>query len=187
MFSMQIGYARVSTDEQNTALQIDALKNSGCEKIFEEKVSGKNKDRPELETCLKVLRSGDTLVVWRLDRLGRSLDHLVQIVNKLESENISFKSLNESIDTSSAGGKLIFHIFAGLAEFERNLIKERTIAGLNAARARGRIGGRKPKLSIPDIKKANAMLLDPDMTKSEVAKHFGVSRVTLNSALNRHT
>ena len=144
---MRIGYARVSTEEQNTSLQIDALKNAGCKQLFEEKVSGKSKDRPELEVCLKVLREGDTLVVLRLDRLGRSLDHLVQTIRNLESRNIGFLSLTESIDTTNAGGKLIFHIFAALAEFERNIISERTKAGLKAARARGRKGGRKTKLT----------------------------------------
>ena len=182
---MRIGYARVSTDDQNTSLQLDALKSAGCDQVFEEKISGKNKDRPELDVCLKVLRDGDTLVVWRLDRLGRSLEHLVQIIRELEDRKIGFQSLTESIDTTNAGGKLIFHIFAALSEFERNLIRERTIAGLKAARARGRVGGRKAKLSSPDVRKAAAMLLDPLVTKTEVAKHFGISRVTLNSALIR--
>lgn len=182
---MRIGYARVSTDDQNTSLQMDALKSAGCNQIFEEKVSGKNKDRPELDVCLKVLRDGDTLVVWRLDRLGRSLEHLVQIIHELEDRKIGFQSLTESIDTTNAGGKLIFHMFAALAEFERNLIRERTIAGLKAARARGRVGGRKVKLSASDTRKAAAMLLDPLVTKTEVAKHFGISRVTLNAALMR--
>lgn len=182
---MRIGYARVSTEDQNTSLQTDALKNAGCEQLFEEKVSGKSKDRPELDICLKVLREGDILVVWRLDRLGRSLEHLVQIIRDLELRKIGFLSLTESIDTTNAGGKLIFHIFAALAEFERNLISERTKAGLKAARARGRKGGRKAKLSSADTRKAAAMLLDPMVTKTEVAKHFGISRVTLNSALLR--
>jgi DNA invertase Pin-like site-specific DNA recombinase len=182
---MRIGYARVSTEEQNTSLQIDALTNAECQQIFEEKVSGKSKDRPELDVCLKVLREGDTLVVWRLDRLGRSLEHLVQIVRDLESRKIGFQSLTESIDTTNAGGKLVFHIFAALAEFERNLISERTKAGLQAARARGRKGGRKAKLTNSDMRKAAAMLRDPLVTKTEVAKHFSVSRVTLNAALIR--
>ena len=182
---MRIGYARVSTDDQNTSLQLDALESAGCDQVFEEKISGKNKDRPELDVCLKVLRDGDTLVVWRLDRLGRSLEHLVQIIRELEDRKIGFQSLTESIDTTNAGGKLIFHIFAALSEFERNLIRERTIAGLKAARARGRVGGRKAKLSSSDVRKAAAMLLDPLVTKTEVAKHFGISRVTLNSALIR--
>lgn len=182
---MLIGYARVSTQDQNPELQLDALTAAGCEQIFQEKQSGKSRERPELETCLKVLRSGDTLVVWRLDRLGRSLTDLVQIVHDLELRKVGFQSLNESIDTGNAGGKLIFHVFAALAEFERNLIKERTIAGLAAARARGRMGGRKAKLTKSDTRKAAAMLSDPMMTKTEVAKHFGVTRVTLNAALER--
>ncbi|MBK7366098.1 MAG: recombinase family protein, partial [Nitrosomonas sp.] len=130
-------------------------------------------------------RKGDTLVVWRLDRLGRSLTDLVEIVQSLEGRGVGFQSLTESIDTTNAGGKLVFHVFAALAEFERNLIRERTIAGLAAARARGRKGGRKVKMEKADIRKAAAMLLDPQMTKTEVAKHFGVSRVTLNAALER--
>ncbi|WP_297462955.1 recombinase family protein [Ferrovum sp.] len=182
---MRIGYARVSTQDQHPELQLDALTAVGCEQIFQEKVSGKDKDRPELDTCLKVLRTGDTLIVWRLDRLGRSLKDLVEIVHTLEARGVSFQSLTESIDTSNAGGKLVFHVFAALAEFERNLIRERTIAGLTAARARGRMGGRRVKMSKADVRKAAAMLLDPLMTKTEVAKHFDVTRVTLNLALER--
>lgn len=182
---MRIGYARVSTQDQNPELQLDALTSASCEQIFQEKVSGKSKDRSELATCLKTLRKGDTLVVWRLDRLGRSLTDLVEIVQGLEGRGVGFQSLTESIDTTNAGGKLVFHVFAALAEFERNLIRERTIAGLAAARARGRKGGRRVKMDKADIRKAAAMLLDPLMTKTEVAKHFGVSRVTLNAALTR--
>lgn len=183
---MQIGYARVSTQDQKSDLQIDALTAAGCEQIFNEKKTGANtSQRTELEACLRTLRKGDTLVVWRLDRLGRSLKDLVEIVNGLEAKKIGFKSLTENIDTTSAGGKLVFHLFGALAEFERNLISDRTKAGLAAARARGRKGGRKPKMSSADIKKAAAMLKDPSITKTEVAKHFGVSRVTLNSSLDR--
>lgn len=182
---MNIGYARVSTQDQRPELQLDALAGAGCEQVFQEKLSGKDRERPELDTCLKVLRKGDTLVVWRLDRLGRSLRDLVEIVHTLEDRGVGFRSLTESIDTANAGGKLIFHVFAALAEFERNLIRERTVAGLRAARARGRKGGRKPKMSKADVRKAAAMLRDPLMTKTEVAKHFGVSRVTLNLALER--
>ncbi len=181
---MIIGYARVSTTDQDASLQIDALKNSGCERIYEEKQSGKNKERPELIRCLDTLREGDQFIVWRLDRLGRSLKDLVEIVNELELKGVGFQSLNESIDTTSPTGKLIFHVFAALAEFERSLIQERTKAGLAAARARGRKGGRPKKLNAEQIRKAKAMLTDPMITKSEVAKHFGVSRVTLNSALD---
>jgi DNA invertase Pin-like site-specific DNA recombinase len=182
---MRIGYARVSTQDQRPELQLDALAAAACEQVFQEKQSGKDRERPELETCLKVLRKGDALVVWRLDRLGRSLKDLVEIVHALEERGIGFQSLTENIDTTSAGGRLIFHVFAALAEFERNLIRERTVAGLAAARARGRKGGRKVKLSKSDVRKAAAMLHDPLMTKTEVAKHFDVSRVTLNLALER--
>lgn len=181
---MIIGYARVSTNEQDTGLQMDALHTSGCERIFEESGSGKNRERPELIRCLDTLRKGDILIVWRLDRLGRSLKDLVEIVSELESKGVGFQSLNESIDTTSPSGKLIFHVFAALSEFERSLIQERTKAGLAAARARGRKGGRPKKLNTDQIRKAKAMLSDPLMTKTEVAQHFGVSRVTLNAAIS---
>jgi DNA invertase Pin-like site-specific DNA recombinase len=184
---MHIGYARVSTQDQNPELQTDALKSAGCEQIFTDKLSGATRERPELESCIKTLRKGDTLIVWRLDRLGRSLKDLVEIISELENNGIAFKSLNESIDTSSAGGKLIFHIFGALSEFERNLIRERTLAGLEAAKARGRTGGRKPKMNAKDVAKANAMLADPNITKIEVAEHFAVSRVTLDAALRRYS
>jgi len=164
-----IGYARVSTAEQDTALQLDNLRQAGCEKIYQESISGISKIRPELDKCLDTLRAGDTLVVWRLDRLGRSLKDLVSIITDLELRT---------------GGKLVFHIFAALAEFERTLIQDRTKAGLAAARARGRKGGRPPKLTQNQIKKAKAMLLDPQMTKAEVARHFEVSRTTLNKVLD---
>ena len=180
---MLIGYARVSTQDQYPDLQIDALKAVGCEQVFQEKMGGKLADRPELAACLRTLRKSDTLVVWKLDRLGRSLKHLVEIIHDLEQRGVAFRSLTESIDTASAGGKLIFHVFGALAEFEHSLIRERTLAGLSAARARGRKGGRKFKLSADDVRKAAAMLRDPYMTKTEVAKHFKVSRVTLNKAL----
>lgn len=182
---MKIGYARVSTDEQRSALQLDALDKSGCEQVFEEHVSGAAKQRPEWEACKRTLRDGDTLVVWRLDRLGRSLRDLVETIHDLEERGVGFQSITENIDTTSAGGRLVFHVFGALAEFERNLIQERTKAGLAAARARGRKGGRRPKLSQADIKKAAAMLRDPTVTKAEVARHFDVTRMTLNSALER--
>jgi len=135
---MRIGYARVSTQDQRPELQLDALTAAACEQIFQEKASGKDVDRVELSRCLQTLRKGDTLVVWRLDRLGRSLLHLVEIVNALDARGVGFQSLTENVDTTNAGGRLIFHIFGALAEFERNLIRERTVAGLAAARARGR-------------------------------------------------
>ena len=139
----------------------------------------KNTERPELEACLKALRSGDTLVVWRLDRLGRSLGDLVKLVTTLEEQKIGFESLQEKIETTSASGKLVFHVFAALAEFERNLISERTRAGLKAARARGRLGGRKPKLKQKDIREIKALLKDPNIPVSDIAKRFGVSRTTI--------
>lgn len=182
---MLIGYARVSTQDQNLDAQRDALQNLGCNQIFEEKITGKKKERPELNICLRTLRQGDVLVVWKLDRLARSLKDLVEIISELDDKQIGFKSITESIDTTSAGGKLIFHIFGALAEFEHNLIRERTLAGLAAARARGRKGGRKPKMTAQDTKKAAAMLKDPMITKTEVAEHFGVSRLTLNKSLQR--
>lgn len=147
--------------------------------IYEEAASGKNTTRPELEQCRKALRAGDTLVVWRLDRLGRSLPDLVQIVTDLEQRGIGFESLTEKIETGSAAGKLIFHVFAALAEFERGLIRERTQAGLAAARARGRAGGRKPKLDEQRVREIKALLRDPDIQVSEVARRYGISRTTL--------
>lgn len=182
---MIIGYARVSTQDQNPQLQLDALDGASCEQVFHETATGTLRERPELTACLRTLRKGDTLVVWKLDRLARSLKDLVEIVHDLNERGVGFRSLTESIDTTSSGGRLVFHIFGALAEFEHSLIRERTIAGLAAARARGRKGGRKPALSLADVRKAAAMLGDADITKAEVARHFGVSRVTLNAALNR--
>ena len=175
----KIGYARVSTQDQDLSLQLDALKRADCEQIYEEKVSGKNTERPELANCLKALRAGDTLVVWRMDRLGRSLKDLVEIVTNLEAKGIHFVSLTEKIETGTATGKLMFHVFASMAEFERNLISERTRAGLAAARARGRIGGRKPSLSEKDIEHAKLLLRNPKVTVTEVAERFGVTRQTI--------
>lgn len=182
---MIIGYARVSTQDQNPQLQLDALSGASCEHVFHETATGTLRERPELTACLRTLRKGDALVVWKLDRLARSLKDLVEIVHDLNQRGIGFRSLTESIDTTSSGGRLVFHVFGALAEFEHSLIRERTIAGLAAARARGRKGGRKPALSPADVRKAAAMLGDADITKAEVARHFGVSRVTLNAALNR--
>lgn len=181
---MIFGYARVSTQDQSLDLQNDALRTAGCEEIFSEKITGKQRERPELQNCLRMLRKGDVLVVWKLDRLARSLKDLVELITELEAKQVGFRSITEAIDTTTAGGKLVFHIFGALAEFEHSLIRERTLAGLAAARARGRKGGRKLSMSPADIQKAAAMLLDPRITKTEVAKHFGVSRVTLNKSLN---
>jgi len=180
---MRIGYARVSTDEQDTAPQLDALNEAGCERIYRENASGKSRARPELERMIDALREGDVIVVQRLDRLGRSLKDLIELLDDFKQRNIQFISLSENIDTTTATGELAFHMIGAIAQFERRLISERTKAGLRAARARGRKGGRKAKLSDADIKKAKAMLLDPNMTKAEVARHFDVSRPTLNKAL----
>jgi DNA invertase Pin-like site-specific DNA recombinase len=181
---MKIGYARVSTEEQSEDPQMDALNDAGCERIFREKMSGKSKQRPELERLMDTLRSGDIVVVQRLDRLGRSLKDLIELLDGFKSQQVKFISLNESIDTTTAVGELAFHMIGAIAQFERRLISERTKAGLDAARARGRKGGRRVKLTSSDIKKAQAMLLDPTVTKSEVAAHFSVSRPTLNKSLS---
>ncbi|KAB8152616.1 recombinase family protein [Raoultella ornithinolytica] len=162
--NQRIGYARVSTDDQHLDLQRDALQQAGCSVIYEEAASGKSAARPELEQCRKALRAGDTLVVWRLDRLGRSLHDLVQIVAELEQRGVHFESLTEKIETGSASGKLQFHVFAALAEFERGLIRERTQAGLAAARARGR----KPKLDDQQVREIKALLRDPDMALLQI-------------------
>ena len=176
---MLIGYARVSTQDQKPELQLDALKAAGCEKVFVERASGAQRDRPELKAALDYMRSGDTLVVWKLDRLARSVKQLIETVEGLEDQQIGFRSLTEAIDTTTAGGRLVFHIFGALAEFERAVIRERTRAGLEAARARGRKGGRPPKISAQDLKAARALLADRTITVVEVAARIGVSPATL--------
>lgn len=180
---MRIGYARVSTYEQTTDSQLDALDNAGCKRIYQESFSGSSKKRPELERMIDALREGDIVVVQRLDRLGRSLKDLIELLDGFKQQGVQFISLNENIDTTTAIGELAFHMIGSIAQFERRLISERTKAGLDAARARGRKGGRRAKLTSTDIKKAKAMLLDPTMTKAEVANHFKVSRPTLNKWL----
>ncbi|MDR8093035.1 recombinase family protein [Burkholderia gladioli] len=178
---MRIGYARVSTQEQNLDLQRDALRAAACATVYEEKISGgrSRAERPELDNALKALRKGDTLVVWRLDRLGRSLAHLVQIVTDLNQRGIALESLTEKIDTSTASGKLITNMFAVLAEYDRNLTRERTLAGLKSARARGRTGGRPPKIGVKEIREINVLLADPHTTIKDVASRYGVSRTTI--------
>jgi DNA invertase Pin-like site-specific DNA recombinase len=176
---MRIGYARVSTDDQTLDLQRDALKQAKCRQIYEEHASGKNANRPELDACIKSLREGDTLVVWRLDRLGRSLADLIRLTNELQSRGIELESLTEKIETASPTGKLVFHVFGALSEFERNLIRERTMAGLKAARARGRKGGRPRKLQAKEIKTIRALLKTAEISVQDVAARFGVSRSTL--------
>lgn len=174
-----IGYARVSTIEQTLDLQRDALQAVGAQCLYEDQASGKTTDRPELADCLKALREGDTLVVWRLDRLGRNLKDLVHIVNDLEARGVKFTSLKESIDTSGPAGKLVFHMFAALAQFERELVRERTLAGLAAARARGRNGGRPRILSANQQRIALFMIRNREMSIAAIAEHLGVSRSTL--------
>jgi DNA invertase Pin-like site-specific DNA recombinase len=174
-----VGYARVSTQDQDPALQLDALKAAGCEKVFIEKASGAQRERPQLRAALDYMRFGDTLVVWKLDRLARSLKQLIDTVEDLGDRGIGLRSLTESIDTGSTGGRLIFHIFAALAEFERGVIRERTRAGLDAARARGRLGGRPPALAAKDLTAAKALLRDPEITVEDIARRLGVAPSTL--------
>lgn len=182
---MRIGYARVSTQEQNLDLQKDALTKAGCERIFEDQISGATTTRPGFDKAMEQLRPGDTLVVWRLDRLGRSLKHLIEVMSQLEERGIAFQSLQESIDTSSPGGRLIFHLFGALAEFERNLIQERTKAGLAAAGARGRKGGRPIALNGHKRRVAIRLYQERQHTVQEICQIMGISKPTLYSYL-RH-
>lgn len=182
---MFIGYARVSTTDQTLALQEDALRQHGCTRIFRDVVSGATTERPGLSAALAYARDGDVLVVWKLDRLARSLAHLIQLDEELKARGIGFKSLQEQIDTTTAGGQLIFHIFGALAEFERALVRERTQAGLAAARARGRVGGRPCRLSATQVRMAQQLLQNPEMTTQQVADALHVSRTTLYRALKR--
>jgi DNA invertase Pin-like site-specific DNA recombinase len=177
---LHIGYARVSTNDQDLSLQINELKTASCDRIFTDKVSGAKNHRPGLDDCLKTLRAGDTLVVWRLDRLGRSMQHLVSVVGDLKSRGIGFRSLRDgSIDTTSASGELIFNIFAALAQFEAELIRERTLAGLAAARARGRKGGRKPVAANDlKVKMAKRMNEDHSLSPREICTSLKISRAT---------
>ena len=176
---MKIGYARVSTDDQILDLQKDALQASGCDEVYEEHASGKSRERPVLENCLRALRPGDTLCVWRLDRLGRSLSDLVDIINVLDQKGIAFVSITENIETGTPAGKLVFHVFAALAEFERNLIRERTSAGLKSARARGRVGGRPSKVTKKEVQMILALMRDPSQKPPDIALRFGIHRSTL--------
>lgn len=176
---MNLGYARVSTGDQDPALQLDALKAAGCKKIFTDKASGSLDRRPQLDRLLDQVREGDTIVVWRLDRLGRSLRHLIALVEDLSANGVGLKSLNESINTTTPGGKLVFSIFGALAEFERSLIQERTRAGLAAARARGRKGGRPSVMTPQKIRVARQMYDAREHTVDEIAQTLGVSRKTI--------
>jgi len=181
---MKIGYARVSSFDQNLDLQNDALEKAGCERVIVDKASGKDTKRPGLNTIKEILRSGDTLVVWRLDRLGRSLKDLIEWVNYLDSKGVALKSLEEAIDTTTATGKLIFHLFGALAEFERQLIRERTQAGLAAARARGRLGGRPKSLSPEKQKLAIQLYNDKKIPVKEICEMMGISKPTLYGYIN---
>ncbi len=180
---VEIGYARVSTSEQDLALQLDALARAGCIRVFEDKASGARTDRPGLATALAFLREGDVLVVWKLDRLGRSLPHLVETITVLEARGIGFRSLTEAIDTTTHGGRLIFHIFGALGQFERDLIQERTRAGLDSAIARGRRGGRKPVVTDDKLRRAKALIAQ-GLTVREAAARVQVGKTALYAALD---
>lgn len=188
---MKIGYARVSTRDQNLELQIDALKNAGCEIIYQEKIGANSKDRPELEKLKAHVRSEDIVVVWKLDRLGRSLRDLLSLVSDFQKGNIGFSSIQDHIDTTTSHGRLIFNIFASLAEFERELIKERTIAGIEAAKVRGRVGGRRTGLSSTARKKAaeaRNLFLDTDpkskLSVLEICEELAISKATFYNYLD---
>lgn len=183
---MQIGYVRVSKADgsQDHALQLDAMQAAGVGKkhIYEDRITGSRDDRPGLDACLKALRKGDVLVVWKLDRLGRSMQHLVNTIEELGQRGVGFKVLTgqgANIDTTTAAGKFVFAVFAGLAEFERELIRERTMAGLAAARARGRVGGRRHALSKSKVRRAQAAMGQPETVVAELCEELGVSRSTL--------
>ena len=177
---MKIGYARISKQEQNEALQIDALKEAECGKWFVDKITGSKAERKGLSEALAYLRPGDTFVVWKLDRAGRSLKHLIELLKDLQERNIEFVSITERIDTTTPGGKLIFHLMGALAEFERDLIRERTNAGLAAAKARGHVGGRPRKLKTSGkVALARQMFADQSHSVPEICDTLGISRATL--------
>lgn len=178
-----IGYARVSTSEQNTRLQTDALTKAGCTQIFSDTVSGAKEERAGLSSALEYLRDGDVLVVWRLDRLGRSLSHLIKVITELEARGIGFRSLTEAMDTTTPAGRLIFHIFGAMGQFERELIRERTKAGLSAAAERGRKGGRNIVVTPDKLQKAK-LLLAQNLTVREAAGRLKVGKTALYDALN---
>ncbi len=175
---MLIGYARVSTHDQTLSLQKDALEKAGCDRIFADTVSGTKMERKGLSEALSHLRSGDALVVWRLDRLGRSLRHLIDTITELHERGVGFKSLQENIDTTTSGGKLVFHIFGALAEFEREIIRERTQAGLASARSRGKVGGRPKTLSARQVQMLRNMAADKSLTIADICKTLGIGRTT---------
>ena len=180
-----IGYARVSTTDQHLHLQLDALEAASCTRIYQETASGSLRDRPELRKAIASIQSGDTLIVWKLDRLARSLSQLIDTIDELHQIGCGFRSITESIDTTTAGGRLIFHIFGALAEFERNIIRERTIAGLQAARARGRRGGRPKALGDERMAAVAALVRDGQLTIRQIAKQIGVSPATIYKHMPR--
>lgn len=185
---MKIGYARVSTKDQHLELQIDALKSAGCERIYQDVASGAKSARPELDKLLAQLRPGDVVIIWKLDRLGRSLKHLVELVADLSNRNVGLQSLNDPIDTTNAQGRFTFNLFASLAEFERDLIKERTHAGLSAARARGRNGGRPkgiPPKAVATACAAETLYKEGKLTVNEISEKLGIAKSTLYTYL-RH-
>lgn len=182
---MLIGYARVSTGDQRLDLQVDALKQAGCERVFTDQAGGSRLDRAGLESAMSHLRSGDTLFVWKLDRLGRTVRQLVELVAALQAKGIEFASLTDGIDTGTPAGRFFFHVMAALAEMERDLVRERTKAGLAAAKARGRLGGRPPKLTTQQINYAKRLMAEPDTTGVDIARTFGVARSTLYRSLGR--
>jgi DNA invertase Pin-like site-specific DNA recombinase len=175
----RIGYGRVSTVHQDEALQLDAFAEADIDRLFIDKASGTREDRPELQAALDYLREGDTFVVWKLDRLGRSVQHTSAIMNDLRARGVEFVSLTQGIDTSTAGGRMVFHVFAAFAEFERELIVERTHAGLAAARARGRLGGRPTVMTPERLAAAQAMHESGDYKVAEIARSLGVGRATI--------
>jgi DNA invertase Pin-like site-specific DNA recombinase len=182
---MTLGYARVSTNEQNTAVQVSALKSADCEKIFREKASGGRWDRPELQRLLDQLRKGDILVVWRLDRLSRSLRDVLTIMERIHEAQAGFKSLTEAIDTTTAPGRMMMHMVGAFAEFERAILRERTRAGLDAARKRGRIGGRRPKLRPNQQDEIVAMVSAGTKTAADAARLFNIHPATVSRLLAR--
>lgn len=184
---MLIGYARVSTGDQRLDLQVDELNRAGCVRVFTDHAGGSRLDRVGLEAAMSHLRPGDTLLVWKLDRLGRTVRQLVELVAALQARHVEFVSLTDGIDTGTPAGRFFFHVMAALAEMERDLIRERTKAGLIAAKARGRLGGRPSKLTSQQLRHARKLMADPETTAVDVAKTLGVARSTLYRALSRPT
>ena len=182
---MKVGYSRVSTHDQDLAMQHDALKSAKCDEIYSDIASGVKAQRPGLEQALSYLRAGDTLVVWKLDRLGRSIQHLIQTIQTLNNKDIGFQSLQENINTTTSSGKLVFHIFSALAEFEKDLITERTRAGLQAARSRGRLGGRPAALNLRQIERLLELYNERKSTISEICKIFNISKSSFYNYISK--